>query len=64
LASVANQAIFPLQDLLGLGSEAMMNKPGTSEGNWAWRFEPGVLTDEIGDRLKFWTETYGRLPMD
>jgi 4-alpha-glucanotransferase len=62
LASVANQAVFPLQDILGLGSEAMMNKPGTSDGNWAWRFEPGMLTDEIGDRLKFWTETYGRLP--
>jgi 4-alpha-glucanotransferase len=62
LATVANQAIFPLQDVLGLGSEAMMNKPGTAAGNWAWRFEPGALTDEIGDRLRFWTETYGRLP--
>ncbi|QNH57530.1 4-alpha-glucanotransferase [Limnospira indica] len=62
LSSVANQAIFPLQDVLGLGSEAKMNKPSTAEGNWAWRCEPGLLTDEIGDRLKFWTDTYGRAP--
>lgn len=62
LSSVANQAIIPLQDIFGLGSEAKMNKPGEADGNWAWRFEPGMLTDELGDRLKFLTETYGRLP--
>jgi 4-alpha-glucanotransferase len=37
-----------------------MNMPGEAEGNWAWRFQPGVLTEEIGERLKFLTETYGR----
>ncbi|MGL5081827.1 MAG: 4-alpha-glucanotransferase [Microcoleaceae cyanobacterium] len=62
MASVANQAIFPLQDILGLGSEAKMNQPSIAEGNWAWRFEAEVLTDELRDRLRFWTETYGRLP--
>lgn len=62
MASVANQAIFPLQDILGLGTEAKMNQPSVAEGNWAWRFEAESLTDELRDRLKFWTETYGRLP--
>jgi 4-alpha-glucanotransferase len=62
LASVANQAIFPLQDVLGLGSEAKMNQPSTSEGNWAWRFKPGAITDELRDRLRSLTEIYGRLP--
>ncbi len=60
LASVANTAIVPLQDLLGLGTEARMNLPNSTEGNWAWRFEPGALTDEIGQRLKRLTELYGR----
>ena len=38
LASVANIAIIPLQDVLGLGSEARMNLPGTVSGNWRWRY--------------------------
>ncbi|MBD2484677.1 4-alpha-glucanotransferase [Planktothrix sp. FACHB-1365] len=62
MSCVANQAIFPLQDILGLGSEAKMNMPGEAEGNWAWRFQPGMLTEEIAERLKFFTETYGRQP--
>ena len=41
LASVANTAIIPLQDVLGLGSKARMNLPGTSSGNWRWRARPG-----------------------
>jgi 4-alpha-glucanotransferase len=60
LASVANTAIFPMQDLLGLGSEARMNLPGTSSGNWAWRFSWEMLTPEIEQRLKEITETYER----
>lgn len=63
MSSVANQAIFPLQDLLGLGSEARMNTPGQDEGNWRWRYRPGALTDEIRDRLKTLTETFGRAPI-
>ena len=39
LCSVADRAILPLQDVLGLASEARMNRPGQAEGNWAWRFE-------------------------
>jgi 4-alpha-glucanotransferase len=60
LASVANTAIIPLQDLLGLGTEARMNLPNSTEGNWAWRYDSDALTDEIATRLKQLTELYGR----
>jgi len=60
LASVANTAIIPLQDLLGLGTEARMNLPNSTEGNWAWRYKPGALTDKIAARLKQLSELYGR----
>jgi 4-alpha-glucanotransferase len=60
LASVANTAIIPLQDVLGLGTEARMNLPNSTEGNWAWRVTPGALTDEIAARLRALTELYGR----
>jgi len=60
LASVANTAIIPLQDLLGLGTEARMNLPNSTAGNWTWRCEAGVLTDELAARLKQLTELYGR----
>jgi len=60
LASVANTAIFPMQDLLGLGSQARMNLPGTSSGNWTWRMRWESLTPEIEQRLQGLTETYER----
>ena len=59
-ASVANTAIVPLQDVLGLGSEARMNTPGTKSGNWKWRFTADLLTDDIKARLSELTELYGR----
>jgi 4-alpha-glucanotransferase len=59
-ATVANTAIVPLQDVLGLGTEARMNLPNSTEGNWSWRFKANALTDEIGARLKALTELYGR----
>jgi 4-alpha-glucanotransferase len=59
-ASVANTAIVPLQDVLGLGTEARMNLPNSTEGNWAWRFKSGALTEKIGTRLRELTELYGR----
>ena len=59
LASVANTAIVPLQDLLGLGTEARMNLPNSTEGNWVWRYESG-LTDKLAQRLKELTKLYGR----
>lgn len=58
--SVANTTIVPMQDILGLGSEARMNLPGTTEGNWCWRFAPDMLTEEIKHRLKELTTIYGR----
>ncbi|HEY6119744.1 MAG TPA: 4-alpha-glucanotransferase, partial [Pyrinomonadaceae bacterium] len=60
LASVANTAVVPLQDLLGLGTEARMNLPNSMEGNWSWRLKANVLTDKVGARLKQLTELYGR----
>ena len=62
LASVARLAIFPLQDLLALGSEARLNTPGRPEGNWGWRFLPGVLTPDLQQRLAELCHTYGRHP--
>ncbi|WP_017295933.1 4-alpha-glucanotransferase [Geminocystis herdmanii] len=62
LASVANLAIFPVQDLLGLGSESKMNTPGTIVDNWSWRYLDGVLTDDISEHLKYLTYLYGRKP--
>jgi 4-alpha-glucanotransferase len=60
LMSVGDTAIIPMQDVLGLGSEARMNVPGTTEGNWCWRFLPQMLTQEIKGRLKESTAIYGR----
>jgi len=60
LASVGELAIFPLQDLLGLGSEARMNMPGTAIGNWTWRFQWPQITPEIEHKLKDMTDVYQR----
>jgi 4-alpha-glucanotransferase len=60
LASVADLAIVPLQDVLGLGSEARMNLPGRAGGNWGWRFREGALTPGIAERLRRLTDIYGR----
>ncbi len=59
--SVADLAVVPAQDLLGLGSEARMNTPASAEGNWTWRLEDGALTDELRDRLKDLTKLCARL---
>jgi 4-alpha-glucanotransferase len=61
LASVADTAMLPLQDLLGLGSEARMNLPNSKTGNWTWRFPDGALTEAHSERLRDLTETYGRI---
>lgn len=49
--SEAGLAILPAQDLLGLGSEARMNRPGMRDGNWTWRLAEGALSDEVLARL-------------
>jgi 4-alpha-glucanotransferase len=60
MSSVASTAIMPVQDLLGLGSEARMNSPGKAGGNWRWRLEPGAITPALEKRLLECTRTYGR----
>jgi 4-alpha-glucanotransferase len=62
LASVANTAIIPMQDILGLGSEARMNLPASIGNNWTWRFQEGQLKTEMGERLRKMTKIYGRWP--
>jgi 4-alpha-glucanotransferase len=58
--SRAALAIVPAQDVLGLGSEARMNRPGRSEGNWRWRLEPGALTPALARRLRGLAEQHAR----
>jgi 4-alpha-glucanotransferase len=59
-ASVANTAIAPMQDLLGLGNSARMNLPASTSNNWSWQCKSGDFSDEIAERLKDLTEIYGR----
>jgi 4-alpha-glucanotransferase len=59
-ASVAGRVIVPAQDLLALGSEARMNRPGDGEENWAWRLPPGALTPELAARVRRLAEITGR----
>ena len=60
MASVADTVFFPLQDVLGVGSEGRMNLPGTSSGNWHWRYRAEELTVGIGARLRQMVQTYDR----
>jgi 4-alpha-glucanotransferase len=45
-------AVAAVQDVLSLGGEARMNRPGLVEGNWGWRLEPGLLGDALAERLQ------------
>lgn len=60
LASVADVAIIPLQDVLGIGGEGRMNLPGRVSGNWQWRYQAGALTEELSKRLRCLTRMYDR----
>lgn len=61
LASVADLAILPLQDILGLDDRARMNDPSVNAGNWRWRYDSSdMLTSQIGDRLLEMTRVYSR----
>ena len=60
LASVADMAIVPMQDVLNLGSEGRMNTPGNASGNWGWRYTSDQLTVELAERLGSLTHIYGR----
>lgn len=61
-SSIANLAVVPFQDLLGLGTDARMNFPGKAEGNWGWRYRPEALNWDVRDRLKTITYICGRTP--
>ncbi len=58
--SVASTVIVPLQDVLGLGTEARMNQPATLGGNWRWRYRPGALQPELARRMRELTKLYDR----
>jgi 4-alpha-glucanotransferase len=60
MASVATATIFPMQDILGLGTESRMNYPGTSSGNWRWRMLESELRSADAHRLRQLTETFDR----
>ena len=60
MKSVADTVLFPMQDVLGLGSEARMNTPGTLGGNWTWRLRPDGLHQGDIQRLKLFTDIYQR----
>ena len=59
--SIADTAIAQMQDFLELDSSARMNIPSTLGGNWQWRMTGGELTDELAERIKKLTQTYGRI---
>jgi 4-alpha-glucanotransferase len=60
-SSVANSAIAPMQDLLGLGNDARMNLPASSSGNWYWQCKDGDFSERTAERLLKLTEIYGRI---
>ena len=61
-ASVCDRSIVPLQDILGLGSEARMNNPAAPGGNWGWRAEPGALAPGLAARVRRLAELTARAP--
>ena len=60
LASTADLAVIPMQDYLGLGTEARINMPSTLGGNWTWRMKKGAFTPEIQKRCRQMNRLYGR----
>lgn len=63
MSSIANLAIIPYQDILGLGTDARMNFPGKAEGNWEWRYRSEAVNADISYRLNRLTKLFGRAPM-
>jgi 4-alpha-glucanotransferase len=60
--SIADLCVIPLQDVLGLGSEARMNTPSSSRGNWDWRYRKSALTPQLAEKLAAMAEVSDRLP--
>lgn len=61
MTSVAETAIFQMQDILGLDNSARMNFPGTRSGNWKWRMKKGDFSEDLVEKLKLYTQMTGRL---
>ncbi len=61
LGSVARLAVLPMQDLLGLGSAARFNTPGTTAGNWRWRLPDGAASAGLAARWQRLNRTFGRV---
>jgi 4-alpha-glucanotransferase len=62
LMSVAELAIVPMQDILGLGAGSRMNTPGVAEGNWRWRFQWAQIPAGLEARMRGLIRLYGRSP--
>jgi 4-alpha-glucanotransferase len=62
LSSVANQAIIPFPDVLGLNTDARMNYPSTAQGNWEWRYRKEAIYQEMVTKLQILTNLFGRSP--
>jgi 4-alpha-glucanotransferase len=60
LASVSQLAIVPMQDILALGRGQRMNTPGTTDGNWCWRFRWDQIPPGLDERLRRMARMYGR----
>jgi len=61
LESKSGLAIIPMQDLLGLGSDARMNTPGTSSGNWNWRFTWDQVPPDLARQVRILAGLAGRV---
>lgn len=60
MGSVSSIAVFPMQDILGLGADSRMNDPAGNHPSWQWRLKPGELDRKAGERLRELTRLYGR----
>ena len=64
MSSVADLCVIPLQDYLGLGSEARINIPSTLGGNWCWRLRKGQFGEKTAKEMRRIAKLYGRLPKE
>jgi 4-alpha-glucanotransferase len=60
-SSVADLAIVPLQDIIGLGSEARINIPSTLGNNWKWRATEDQINNKLAKRVYKYVQMYGRV---
>ena len=60
MRSTADTCIIPVQDFLGLGSEARINMPSTLGNNWKWRMTKGAFSEELKEKIRRMTKLYGR----